>query len=172
MSAAKKICLLGDFMVGKTSLIRRYVLDEFSPDYKATLGVGIYKHQSVPPVGEPGGATNLIIWDVEGGEHRQKMLPTYLMGASGAILVCDVSRPETAVVLNDYATLFGTHVPGRPLIVVANKLDLAQDEKVPEIITGQAKALNAALVATSAKTGDHVIEAFYALSKRIQEIGI
>ena len=172
MSAAKKICLLGDFMVGKTSLIRRYVLDEFSPEYKATLGVGIYKHQSVVPPGEVGQSVNLILWDVEGGEHRQKMLPTYVMGAAGAILVCDASRPETADILEDYATLFDQHAPGRPLVMVANKIDLLEDGQVPESIQARAKNLNTMLVATSAKTGDRVVDAFHQLSLRIQQIGI
>lgn len=158
-------------MVGKTSLIRRFVLDEFSPEYKATLGVGIYKHQVETADAGDSKAVDLVLWDIEGGEHRQKMLPTYMMGASGAVLVCDATRPDTVDVLDNYAEVFEARSPGRPFLMAANKMDLIEDGQVPDRIQAKAKTLNAPLIATSARTGDRVTEAFQALSSHIYDAG-
>ena len=89
MSAVqKKVCLLGDFAVGKTSLIRRYVEDRFDDKYLSTIGVKI----SRKIVQRPDYALTLLIWDLAGGDDINQLSRRYLLGAVGAILVCDLTR--------------------------------------------------------------------------------
>ena len=88
----KKICLLGEFAVGKTSLIRRYVEDKFSDKYLSSIGVKVSRKNV-----ELGDDTvKLLIWDLAGGEDYTQS--SYLMGAAGALLVCDVTRADTLTV--------------------------------------------------------------------------
>jgi GTPase SAR1 family protein len=85
---SKKICVIGQFAVGKTSLVRRYVLDEFSHDYQATLGVNIYKYSDTVDYPASGESTlNQIIWDIEGGDTNPEKTGTYIQGAAGALVV-------------------------------------------------------------------------------------
>jgi hypothetical protein len=118
MAVSKKICMLGDFAVGKTSLVRRYVLGEFSPVYHATLGVNIYKHTDA--IGTVGRADrepvqlNQILWDIEGFQQRIDLLQTYIHGASGAIVVGDVTRDDTVESMTRHARFFLEQRPGRP----------------------------------------------------------
>ena len=90
-SISKKIVLVGHFGVGKSSLIRKFVLDTFSDDYKVTIGVQILKKEI--KIKE----TNLsfIIWDIEGKEELQSLRPSYLLGTSAFIYVIDPTRATT-----------------------------------------------------------------------------
>ena len=87
----KKICLLGAFGVGKTSLVRRYVDTIFSDTYLTTVGVKIDK--KVMTVGSEQMA--LILWDIAGEDAVSAVRVTYLRGAAGYLLVVDGTRPET-----------------------------------------------------------------------------
>ncbi|MDH3474640.1 MAG: hypothetical protein OEM59_13210 [Rhodospirillales bacterium] len=172
MAINKKICVIGAFGVGKTSLIRRYVLDQFSPDYQATLGVNIYKFSD--QVEAPGGGEetiNEIIWDIEGAQEGADLVDTYLRGAAGALVVGDVTREDAVDSMVQHATRFQGVQPGRPVVFALNKMDLlASPEDAPdggvlcEEFTGP-------LLHTSAAAGTAVPELFRALGRRILEIG-
>ncbi|NER82072.1 MAG: GTP-binding protein, partial [Leptolyngbya sp. SIO1D8] len=97
MVIAKKICLIGDFAVGKTSLIRRYVDRQFSDEYLSTVGVKISrKRLDLAPVNNsPSVQLQLIIWDLEGRTKFEAIAPGYLQGASGAIVVGALDRQTT-----------------------------------------------------------------------------
>ncbi|MFN3372526.1 MAG: Rab family GTPase, partial [Chloroflexus sp.] len=87
---AAKICLLGEFSVGKTSLIRRFVEGIFDERYLSTLGVKISRHSlTIDHID-----MNLIIWDTTGGERFNQIVQNYYRGAAGALLVCDLTRPD------------------------------------------------------------------------------
>ena len=86
MAVGKKICMLGDFGVGKTSLVRRYVHDEFSPEYQTTLGVNIYKYTDHVPTAAGDVEFRHMLWDIEGGLQRESLLDSYIAGAAGAIV--------------------------------------------------------------------------------------
>ncbi|MGQ9483351.1 MAG: Rab family GTPase, partial [Chloroflexus sp.] len=105
-----KICLLGEFSVGKTSLIRRFVEGVFDERYLSTLGVKINRRTLHIDQTE----INLIIWDTAGGEKFDQVVQNYYRGAAGAILVCDVTRPETLSALHEYATAFHSASPHTP----------------------------------------------------------
>jgi small GTP-binding protein len=164
MAINKKICVIGAFGVGKTSLIRRYVLNQFSPDYQATLGVNIYKFSD--RVEAPGGGEetiNEIIWDIEGAQEGADLVDTYLRGAAGALVVGDVTREDAVDSMVQHATRFQGVQPGRPVVFALNK-DAPDGGVLCEEFTGP-------LLHTSAAAGTAVPELFRALGRRILEIG-
>ena len=87
----KKICLLGDEAVGKTSLVRRYVEGRFDEKYLSTMGVTISRKTMVRPTY----TMNMLVWDMEGSPTLKKIQVNYLRGAAGALIVCDLTRRET-----------------------------------------------------------------------------
>lgn len=160
-SFRKKICLLGDYSVGKTSLIRRFVHNRFEDKYISTIGVNVSrKTVSVSPVGNVVEIT-MMIWDLAGGEEFSQMQGSYLRGADGAMLVCDLTRAKTLDHLETQAHNFLRINPTSKLVVVANKKDLVNQM----ILTGDqldtvAAAFDTRYFRTSAKTGDDVEAAF------------
>ena len=121
MTVSKKIVLIGHFGVGKTSLIRRFVENTFSEDYKVTIGVHISKKTITIPEGEQ---ISLIIWDLEGQDDIKKTRPSYLLGTNGFIYVFDLSRPVTFQNLNSELSFLKENYPNIPVKVVGNKMDL------------------------------------------------
>jgi len=121
MSVSKKIVLIGHFGVGKTSLIRRFVENTFSEDYKVTIGVHISKKTIDIPDEE---SISLIIWDLEGQDDIKKTRPSYLLGTNGFIYVFDLSRPVTFENLEDELKFLKENYPNIPVKVVGNKMDL------------------------------------------------
>ena len=172
MASNKKISILGDLAVGKTSLVRRYVLNQFSPDYQATLGVNVYKY--VEPELGPGdgtGSINLIIWDIEGNHHNADLQRTYLQGSAGALVVGDVTRDKTLSDMEAHAKAFLDVCPGRPLAFAANKVDLLEGNSPAALQTRLIEGFDAPAFSTSAKTGEAVPEIFRALGQRILQLG-
>jgi len=94
----KKVCLLGDFAVGKTSLVRQFIEGQFDDKYLSTIGVKI----SRKPMLRADHMLNLLIWDLAGGDDYSKMGSHYLRGAVGALIVCDLTRPDTLEALTTY----------------------------------------------------------------------
>ncbi len=159
----KKICLLGDGAVGKTSLIRRFVYDEFSDDYLSTFGTKVTKK-----VVDPGGGKNvaLLIWDILGQKKHERLHSTYYRGASGALVVCDVTRKDTFTTLPRWIDSFHSVVSGAPVVVLGNKVDLEDQIVVGEkAIKKFASSVGVPYYMTSAKTGLNVEEAFRTIAK-------
>ncbi|MCB9077439.1 MAG: GTP-binding protein [Anaerolineaceae bacterium] len=165
-SFRKKICLLGDYSVGKTSLIRRFVHNRFDDKYISTIGVNVSrKTVSVSPAGNVVEVT-MMIWDMAGGEEFSQMQGSYLRGADGAILVCDLTRAHTLEQLETHAHNFLRINPASKLVIVANKKDLVNQV----LLTGDqldtlAVAFDTRYFRTSAKTGDEVESAFRFLAQ-------
>lgn len=169
---SKKICMLGDFGVGKTSLVRRYVLNEFSSEYQTTLGVNIYKYSDQVP--RPGGVStevHQLIWDVEGGLQRESLLDSYLQGASGAIVVGDVTSANPLDAMRESAERFRRARPGRPAVFCLNKVDLVAGVPANPGADGLAEEYGGVLRYTSAATGQAVPELFRELAQRMLTIG-
>lgn len=126
---SKKIVLIGHFGVGKTSLIRRFVKNTFSEDYKVTIGVHISKKIVETPNNE---SISFIIWDLEGQDDIKKTRPSYLLGTNGFIYVFDLSRPTTFENLNSELNYLKENYPKIPVKVVGNKMDLVNKQYLKE----------------------------------------
>lgn len=170
MAAAKKLCLLGDFAVGKTSLIRRYTRGEFSADYRATVGVQL--HRCDGDIETDRGMVRLqqVIWDIEGSKFGRELVTKYILGSSGALIVGDATREDVIHSMASHADQFEKILPGRPMIFALNKTDLILPEKRPSGIE-LTKAFDGQVIHTSALTGEAVTDLFHAMCRRILEIG-
>jgi hypothetical protein len=122
----KKICMLGSFSVGKTSLVKRFVESIFSEKYLTTVGVKINK-RAVTVHGED---LTVMLWDLYGEDEYQKIRMSYLRGASGYLLVADGTRPATldkAFAIQEEAE---KHFGPTPYVVALNKCDLTQEWEI------------------------------------------
>ena len=160
----KKICLLGAFSVGKTSLVTRYVESIFGDKYHTTVGVKISKKQLT--VDDE--LVKLMIWDLAGQDDVTRLRTSYLRGTSGYIVVADGTRPfslKTAVNMHKEAREQSGNLPFIVIINKADLKDLGEDSRW-EVDQEQLTKLNAAgatILYTSAKTGDGVNEMFLSL---------
>lgn len=161
----KKICLLGDFSVGKTSLIRRFVEERFDETYLSTIGV----HMSRKRLERTDHFLDFFIWDLIGGEDFEKIGRNYLLGAAGALIVCDLTRPDTVPKLAYYAEQLRAVNETAVLIFIGNKVDLTDERAVSDDDLRQALAgLTDSYLLTSAKTGENVNEAFCQLADALE----
>ncbi len=159
-----KICMAGEAMVGKTSLIRRYVLDEYEDRYTATLGTKITKRNVAakdPRTGEPLDVS-LILWDIMGAPTLRDLLKeAYYHGAQGILGVADVTRRETLRELDAWSHSIRTVAGSVPTYVVANKADLDAGRQLEaETIDAYCRQRGSSWSFTSAKTGAGVEDAF------------
>jgi small GTP-binding protein len=153
----KKILLLGDFGVGKTSLIRRYIDNSFSDTYLSTIGVKISK--KILTISDI--ECELIIWDIEGATTIKSIPNSYYKGASGAIFVADVNRSETIDSINGHVNTFLMLNKGAAHVVAYNKSDLLNRQQ-KELLS---LPKNSFLV--SAKDNENVSVLFQTLAKEI-----
>lgn len=158
MQSSKKIVVLGHFGVGKTSLIRRFVTDTFSDNYKVTIGVHITKKVVEISVNK---TISLILWDLEGTDDINSIRQSYLLGTHGAVFVFDISRPSTFQHLNEDVKLVAEKMPKVPLMVVGNKSDLVEETESKNLLEEHAISVD---FLTSAKTGSAVNELFLKLA--------
>ncbi|HHU36793.1 MAG TPA: GTP-binding protein [Treponema sp.] len=163
----KKICLLGSFAVGKTSLIKKYVLNIFSDTYLSTVGVKIDK--KILRLSNDLEVT-LMIWDLEGKDDFQSVADTYLRGLSGYIMVADGTRPDTLdSVTGTWATMKKLF-PGLPTSLLLNKSDLKTQWLLDDQDYAAFSSEGIPVSRTSAKTGKGVEEAFIYIAEKMTEI--
>ncbi|MFK5975182.1 MAG: Rab family GTPase [Sulfurovum sp.] len=153
----KKIVILGDFAVGKTSLIRRYVDGSFDDKYLTTIGVKISK--KLVTIDEVD--TELIIWDIEGKTPSKSIPSSYYKGASGAIFVTSVNRSDTLISLKSHIDTFLHINPKAKYLIAHNKADLLDDAQKDEFI------LNSYSFLTSAKSSNNVEMLFSKITRDI-----
>ncbi|MGQ9867133.1 MAG: Rab family GTPase [Pseudanabaenaceae cyanobacterium] len=156
---AKKVCLLGDFGVGKTSLLRRYVEGRFDDRYLSTVGVKISRKEVVHDLHK----VQLIVWDVEGNTKFRGIAPTYMQGAASALIAADVTRPDSIAFVLECLSQFLQINPKGTAAIALNKADLVPEEVVQRQILQLQKDLSKEILAvlpTSAKTGRNVETAF------------
>jgi small GTP-binding protein len=157
----KKVCMLGSFSVGKTSLVRRFVESIFDETYHTTIGVKVDK-KIVDVNGED---VTLILWDIYGEDAYQKMRMSYLRGMSGYLLVADGTRRQT---LTDALALHQRIVQeiGKlPVVLVLNKDDLADQWEIDSAQEATLAENGWTVQHTSAKTGDAVEKVFVNLAQ-------
>ena len=160
---AKKVCMVGPFAVGKTSLVRQFVESIFSDKYHTTIGVKISK-KAIQCEDQQ---LQLMLWDIEGVDVFTELKASYLRGAAGVMIVVDGTRPATLNQINHLVTLVRNQLEDTPIVVLVNKADLHEEWKLESdaMETFQADGLTVFL--TSAKTGDQVDEAFEQLALKM-----
>jgi small GTP-binding protein len=159
----KKICMMGAFATGKTSLVSRYVRSVFSEKYFTTVGVKVDKHV----VDVSGQELCLIVWDLHGEDEFQRVRRAYLRGSSGYVLVVDGTRRatlETAIAMQKENASIVERIP---FVVALNKADLKDQWELQSDALEELNSLGCEVIETSAKTGAGVEDAFLRLSRRI-----
>lgn len=165
---SKKVCLLGDFAVGKTSLMRRFLHHTFDDKYISTIGVKVSRKSLAVTTAAGVVELAMLVWDLAGSEEFDRMRASYLRGAAGAILVCDLTRPETLTSLHGYVADMRRVSPDARFVVAANKRDLVEQQRLDEAQVQQfADELTAPCFLTSAKTGEAVETLFRELGQAL-----
>ena len=167
-----KVCLVGEHGVGKTSLIRRYVLDEFDDRYIVTLGAKVSKREMTFSLGTRGDVhMDMTVWDIMGSRgFRELLREAYFHGATGVLAACDITRYPTLMELDGWIEAVFRTVKPVPIVFAVNKSDLTDRAAIADAqVKGAAAAFNATYFFTSAKTGENVEAAFRALGTAIAE---
>jgi Ras-related protein Rab-5C len=157
-----RIVLLGEATVGKTSLLRRYTENVFDEEYKQTIGT-TFATKDVDTRDNEGNdrKVRLSIWDMGGQSTYRELRRQYMKGASAAIIVYDVTKPETFMAMNNWFESFREVCPEAPVVISANKIDLVKERMVPpEPGLMLRDWFQAEYFETSAKDGTAVIDVF------------
>jgi len=164
-----KVCLVGDIGVGKTSLIKRYVLDTFDDRYIATIGTKVTKKTLPVMWRHAPAALDLVIWDIMGEKgFRQLLKESYFEGTHGVLAVCDLTRRDTLADLYQWIDLVKANAGVVPFVFLGNKADLRAKVFVQEPeLAAVAEEQRAPWFLTSAKTGLNVERAFAGLAEQV-----
>jgi len=159
-----KVVVLGDPQVGKTALVDRFSTGSFENDYKLTLGVNITIRRIT--IGDTEIAFQ--IHDIAGHAFFSEVRPNFYIGSGGAILVYDVTRPETLPALNEWKDEFYKNCDkDNPIVILGNKTDLLEDRS--KLVSGEdfAQKTDTVHFGTSAKDGSNVQTAFETIARKI-----
>ena len=163
----KKICLIGDPAVGKTSLIRRFIENTYDDNYISTIGTNVLPKLVPLYIPETGQTIKikLLIWDIAGQASFSNVQTSYYRGAEGALIVSDLTRHDTLESIPAWIYQFQKAAPKVPFVLLANKSDLFED-KTFEIIEAEklAKSYKTHAFLTSAKSGNGVENTFHTLA--------
>jgi len=161
----KKICLLGSYSVGKTSLVARFVHSMFADRYHTTVGVKIDKKV----LNIDGDEITLMLWDMAGEEDGAPVKLNQVRDTSGYMLVVDGTRAKTLDVARSIQQRVQGEVGERPFLLLVNKADLKDTWEIQESVWQELSRLGWTILETSAKSGEHVEDAFLSLTKQILE---
>jgi small GTP-binding protein len=159
----KKICMLGAFSVGKTSLVKRFVESVFSETYLTTVGVKIDKKA----VELSNRIVNLILWDLAGEDDISSLRMSYLRGSAGYLLVADGTRPSTLEVALSLRQRVEVEFGPLPFVLLLNKNDLREEWAIRDEEVEGLRRDGWWVRPTSARTGEGVDDAFEALADRV-----
>jgi small GTP-binding protein len=165
MTAAlqRKICMLGGFSVGKTSLVKRYVESIFAETYLTTVGVKIDK--KTVQLGDR--SVSLILWDIAGEDDISSLRMSYLRGTAGYVLVADGTRPSTLEVALSLHRRVEADCGPLPFVMLLNKNDLKEQWAIPDTEIEELRQKGWWVQSSSARTGEGVEDAFEALALRV-----
>jgi small GTP-binding protein len=161
---ARKICVIGDFATGKTSLVARFVHDSFVAAYHTTVGVKVDAKEVSLPNGRP---HRLAIWDVAGTGTPTELFLRYLRGASGYVLVADATRAESLEQALAIRAAVKSQLPAIPGVNVINKVDLGDRQELDEVRVARLAGVGKGWLRASARTGANVERAFILLMERM-----
>jgi small GTP-binding protein len=172
MTQRRKIVLLGEMAVGKTSIVRRLTLDRFEGNYKGTIGHDIFTYRLGGLGPNKDEDMELVVWDTDGGLgagvfHQDAAVK----GARAVIIVGDVSRQRTLHTMAALAKSCDEHLPGRHVHLLFNKVDLL-GEGADVTVPAELAAFQHPVVKTSALSGDNIKEAFFDAANSILRRGL
>jgi small GTP-binding protein len=158
----RKVCLIGDFAVGKTSLFQRFVYNRFSESYLTTVGV-LVQRKALQVRGQD---VNLILWDTEGGKDSDTVKESYVAGAAGAVIVCDLTRVGSILHCQGYAEVLRRINPNMQLMLAGNKRDLIETDSHAHlsVVRQVARKEKLPMTLTSALSGAGIEAMFMALA--------
>jgi small GTP-binding protein len=159
----KKICMLGGFSVGKTSLVKRFVQSVFSETYLTTVGVKIDKKT----VDLSDRIVSLILWDLAGEDDISSLRMSYLRGSAGYVLVADGTRPSTLEVALSLRQRVEADLGPLPFVLLLNKNDLREQWAIRDEEVEGLRQSGWWVQSSSARTGEGVDDAFRALADRV-----
>lgn len=161
-----KVVLLGDTGVGKSSLVLRFITNEFKPYVESTIGASFMSKLVLDADGSP---IKFQIWDTAGQEKYHSLAPMYYKGAAAAIVVYDITKHKTYNTLKDWIAELRAQGPEDIVLAIAgNKSDLEDDRQVSrEEAEEYATSIGATFMETSAKTKSNVDEIFTNISKAL-----
>ncbi len=167
-----KICLVGEGGVGKSSLIKRFVFDQFSDKYITTLGTKITKKDVTIKHPKKRKSTNIrmLVWDIMGQQgFRQMLQDAYFFGCQGVVAVCDITRKDTMLFLEDWVKSVYSIAGKVPIVFFANKSDLTSEAEMDQrdLDDFSSKFKRSYAFASSAKTGENVDLGFITLGEEI-----
>lgn len=159
----KKICMLGGFAVGKTSLVRRFVSNVFSDHYHTTIGVTVEKKVVTTGARD----ITLVLWDLYGEDAFQHVRDSYLGGSSGYILVVDGTRRATLETVLSLQQTAARVLGDVPFVVIINKADLRSEWEIDASAIDDLRQRGWTILEGSAKLGEGVDELFMDLAGKI-----
>jgi small GTP-binding protein len=165
MMLQKKICMLGAFATGKTSLVVQFVHSIFTDKYYTTIGVKIDKKELTIGTQD----VNLVLWDLAGEDEFLQVHMSYLRGSSGYLLVADGTRPATLDTARSLQKRVEAAIGYVPFVLMLNKSDLTAGWEVGEETLADLREKGWDIIITSARSGLGVEEAFVTLVKKILE---
>jgi Ras-related protein Rab-1A/Rab family protein len=168
-----KLCLIGDRAVGKTCLVKRYMMDHFSEEYRQTIGAKVYKKvvKLQLELREKMVEIDMTLWDIMGDLPLSDLTDeAYFRGVQGLLVVCDVTRRSTVESLDHWIAAAPESVRDLPMCIIVNKDDLVDEVEVYEDdVFRLGDVFSSSVVMASAKTGNNVQQAFEFLAKSIVE---
>jgi small GTP-binding protein len=157
-----KVLTAGDGGVGKTTLLHRFIKGEFMSDTKMTIGVGFF----LETLQVKGKTVRLQFWDFGGQEQFRNVLPIYTSGATGAMLMVDLTRPDTARGLEEWVGLCRKDNSELPILLVGTKLDKSPILVTDGLLERQVQKHDLyGYIKTSSKTGENVHQSFQMMAK-------
>lgn len=159
----KKICMLGGFAVGKTSLVRRFVQSIFSETYLTTVGVKIDKKSVVLS----DKTMDLILWDLAGEDDIGSFRLSYVRGATGLVLVADGTRAATLATALTLRERTEAEFGAMPFVLLLNKSDLADQWTISDDAINEMRQSGYQVYLTSALSGESVDDAFIQLASLV-----
>lgn len=175
VNLSKKVLLLGDPAVGKTSLIRKFVYNMFNDSYISTLGAKVSSKKILfdHPTKKMKIEVKMMIWDIMGQKEYAMIHQSAYQGAQGALIVCDVTRKKTLENLTTWISGLFNITGEIPMVLLGNKNDLAIKNKITsEDLQKTGGTFKAPTFLSSAKTGENVESSFSILGRNMINIDL